>query len=282
MRWAVVVLACIAWGCGASESPPTAFAGAVHAAGAEQAPIGQSEGRWHHFYAFTEARDAIIRGDLPQTRALLERFAEGDVGEDYPGDWAVFFEEIRDEASRARFVKGRLELARIVSAIGARCGECHRSNAKRGPQRIPLAELERRAQGRTGGMPASGDHRWAVDQLWLGMTIPNHQAWVAGARALIESPLHAPPPAPLEEAPEQADAAVAPVPAAAAKGAEPARPVVQVLPDGALAQVEAAERARAERLHELARVGQALHREGHPLPMARAYADLIARCAGCH
>jgi hypothetical protein len=38
------------------------------------------------------------------------------------------------------------------------------------------------------------DHRWAADELWLGMTVPLHQAWVRGSAALIDSPLHAPPP----------------------------------------------------------------------------------------
>jgi hypothetical protein len=38
------------------------------------------------------------------------------------------------------------------------------------------------------------DHIWAADELWLGMTVPLHQAWVRGSAALIDSPLHAPPP----------------------------------------------------------------------------------------
>ena len=114
-------------------------------------------------------------------------------------------------------------------------------------------------------VPAAADHRWAADELWIGMTIPVHQAWARGSRALIDSPLHAVPPPPPTE--QSAVTETSPPAVEEATPAETRAPIDPKLSRG---------------LQALAEVGERLYSEGRPLPMARAYAVLISRCASCH
>ncbi len=86
-------------------------------------------------------------------------------------------------------------------------------------------------------------HAWGVEQLWLGLTAPSHEAWARGAQAIMEDPMTE------EEA-------------------------------AALAEEDNA--ALTAHLEELRVLGTQAHEAGQPAEKARAYANLIAKCAICH
>jgi hypothetical protein len=192
MRWVASLTLTLALGCG-PEPVASAPVEPVAAQGGETEASAELEGKWHHFWIIHRARDAVMHGDEAAVRGLLARIADGDVGEAVEVDWMVWIEEMQDEALRAQRAKSMPQLAEIVSLIATRCADCHRS-VKGPPRTLSLHALEQLAHGRAGGDPARADHRWSADELWLGMTVPLHQAWVRGSAALIDSPLHAPPP----------------------------------------------------------------------------------------
>jgi len=253
-------------GCGGAQDPALQDASRV---GGQDSQQGDDDGRWHHFWIIRQAVDAVMHGNDKATRILLQRIADGNLGEEVPSEWTFWVEEMQDEALAAERTRGLKPAAEIVTAIASRCGECHRS-LRNGPAKLGLERLEQLAHGSSGADPSTSSHRWAADELWLGMTIPQHQAWVRGTRALTDSPLHVPPG---QLDPDAPDAPEAPHEVAGTRA-----------PAGNAVAVQLPERdpKLSRGLQELVGVGERLLETGHPLPMAKAYADYISRCGGCH
>lgn len=233
----------------------------------------------HHFWVVRQARDAVIHGDLAAAKGKLERIADGELGEEIPSDWTVWIEEMQEEAARAQRARSLKAVAGIVTSVASRCGDCHRSQA-RGPARLGLERLEQLSHIPGGIEPEHADHRWASEQLWLGMTIPLHQAWVRGSRALTRSPLHGEPEQRAGDAPDPKSSDNRQGAPSGNLLASPAQADPSlVAPDpGAPGRPPAV----AKGLRALVGVGERIYEAGRPLPMARAYADYIARCDSCH
>ena len=267
------VAACFVSACGGASPPPPTNTPPVAKEVVEATPA--DDGRWHHFWIIRQAVNAVIEGDLNKTQALLAQMADGDFGEEMQPDWTVWVGEMQDEAVVAGRTQGLDRVAERVAAIATRCADCHRM-ASGGPEQLSQSKLEQMAHVKSSTKPANENHRWAVDELWIGMTIPLHQAWVSGARELIDSPLHKSPPAE-DEAAEEANAKKPPP-----SPAKPPPSTFDLLDSAAAVDVRPRAKSGEAGVVELARVGERLLKEGQPLPMAKAFGNYIARCSGCH
>lgn len=209
---------------------------------------------WHHFFAVADARDAVVVGDVELVREPLARIAARSFGVDeMPPDWLPWAEEMQQEAARGAQVTTIEQAAQVVAAVAQRCGDCHR--ATRGGPELTNDVQAFEAQGRTRVARAMAQHVWASEELWLGMTVPHHQSWVAGAKALSETPLP---------------------PLRAEPGAEPA----EAPPEGAADEgVDAEMQADLDAVRAL---GPRALAAGKPFEMTAVYAELLARCGNCH
>lgn len=227
---------------------------------------------WHHFFAVADARDAVIDGNPQGVREPLERIAAGSFGVDeMPPDWLPWAEEMQQEAARGPSVRTIEEAANVVAAVAQRCGDCHRAT-RGGPELVgDLQEFD--AHGRTGVSGAMAQHVWASEELWLGMTVPNHQSWVAGAKALSATPL-----LPLKAEAGSVAPAVesAPAPATAdTSGSTPPTPAGAPTEEGVDAEMQA-------QLDGVRGLGARALAAGKPFEMTNVYAELIGRCGNCH
>lgn len=218
---------------------------------------------WHHFFAVADARDAVIAGDLRRVREQLARIAARSFGvEEMPPDWLPWAEEMEQEAAQGERVGTIDEAAKAVAAVAQRCGDCHR--ATRGGPELANDVRVFEAQGRTGVSRAMAQHVWASEEMWLGMTVPHHQSWVAGAKALSATPL---PPLSPEPGATRAEAPAA-SPAEAASPASTAGEAVDAEMQADLDAVRA--------------LGPRALGAGKPFEMTAVYAELIAHCGNCH
>jgi cytochrome c553 len=135
-----------------------------------------------HFADATAARDAVIAGRLQDVLAPLERLAHAPDARDLPDDWQPWFDDMRKAAVRGARATTLVSAADSIAALGATCGECHRTT--RGGPKEALAP-EYYARGERGLPEKMARHRFAADELWFGLTGPVHQAWSAGASALM-------------------------------------------------------------------------------------------------
>jgi cytochrome c553 len=183
--WIFLTLLC---SCGSSEPAAPASQPSSGAEVATGPTPTMDRKMWHHFWDVADARDAVIGGDPAGVHVPLERLAAGTFGvEDMPPDWLPWAEEMQQEAARGAGAKTIAEAANVVAAVAQRCGDCHRATRGGPAMEDDLQTFD--AHGRTGLKGAMAQHVWASEELWLGMTVPHHQSWVAGAKALSETPL---------------------------------------------------------------------------------------------
>jgi cytochrome c553 len=135
-----------------------------------------------HFADATRARDAVIAGRLEDVRAPLQRLAQSPDARGLPSDWLPWFDDLRSEAARGARAPSLAAAAASVSALGATCGECHRTT-RGGPDQTLTPEYNSR--GARGLREKMARHRFAADELWVGLTGPAHQNWSTGASALM-------------------------------------------------------------------------------------------------
>jgi hypothetical protein len=202
---------------------------------------------WHHFWDVVDARDAVIAGDLERVRPPLLRLAQAKHGiDDMPHDWLPWIDDMEAKAARAAQATTLAEAAHGVAAVTQSCGDCHRAT-RGGPHMVVGDVQEFDAHGRTGLRGAMAQHVWAAEELWLGMTVPHHESWAAGAKALASTPL---PPA-------QGDA--------------------DAPSDAATIDPELHQKLEAVRA-----MGDLALAAGQPAEMTKVYGELIARCGDCH
>lgn len=243
--------------CAGSQAAAPAAASAKPAAKPPVTQPNEEAGvkMWHHFWDVTEARDAVIAGDLERVRPPLLRLArtKHDI-QDMPHDWLPWIDEMEAEAAHAAQATTLDDAARGVAAVTQRCGDCHR--ATRGGPRMVVGDVQQfDAHGRTGLRGAMAQHVWAAEELWLGMTVPHHESWAAGANALASTPLP----------PVQGDAD-----AQAAAGSTAAPSDTAIDPE------------LHQKLEAVRAMGARALAAGQPAEMTQVYGELIARCGGCH
>jgi hypothetical protein len=193
--------------------------------------------------------------------------------DELPHDWIPWIEEMQTVARRGIDAKTLDQAAAAVASLAQACGECHR--ATRGGPEIDDDVRAFDAHGRTGLKGAMAQHVWAAEQLWVGMTAPQHQSWASGAEALASTPL---PPSTETKAPDDADPEAEPTPETTGKrGAAPPAP-----PAASPAGEQAIDPELHAKLEAVRAMGDAALAAGQPAQMAKVYGELIARCGACH
>ena len=136
-----------------------------------------------HFVEATAARDAVIAGKLDAARPALEQLAKTEPNPQLPVDWQPWIEDMKAEAARGATATTLAAAADSVAALGATCGECHRTT--RGGVREPDVVGGYQHGDQTGLEEKMARHQFSADELWRGLTGPVHQAWAQGAAALM-------------------------------------------------------------------------------------------------
>ena len=103
---------------------------------------------------------------------------------DLPVGTDSFVDELHKYARRAADARNLEDAAYATGRIAQACGACHREYAG-GPVPVLPPEAEKGAD-----LPIHMvRHAWAVRRMWEGLVVPSDDAWMAGARALEETPL---------------------------------------------------------------------------------------------
>jgi hypothetical protein len=136
-----------------------------------------------HFEEVTEAKNAVIDGDLDTVIELAQWIAGNEMPEDYPLAWQPHVVEIAEAAEALAQSKDIDTAAARVSRLGAGCGDCHAAVGEK-----PVFDDT--------VQPSEGDtvrarmerHQWATDRMWEGIIIPSEAAWQRGAATLPTFP----------------------------------------------------------------------------------------------
>jgi hypothetical protein len=266
-------------GCGASQSTTPASEPETTASSESGSPgedLTLADRMWRHFHDATLALDAVIGGDLTTARAQMKTLSERDFGDDLPGDWAPWVDDMQAEAKRGAEAADLDAAAKSIAAIGMQCAECHR--ATRGGQELTGDEAGYRHMRNTGLSEKMARHLWSAKELWLGMTGPVHQAWSRGGAALMNI-----------DVPALVDTRGVPVKDEAAptgKGTtageasddEAAAPASKTAPahtaSGAV-DLDAA-------MRDLHALGARADKAGNPTEKRDVFAAIVGRCASCH
>jgi hypothetical protein len=192
-RLPILPLALAFAACGGAPSPAgEAEAASADSAGGDQAqaPGSETDGpatdeptaderMRHHFGLVAEARDAVIRGDLAGVTAPMAQLYDGDYGIEIPQDWMSSLSDMQLEARRGSQATTLQEAARAVGMVSRHCGECHATFGR--PEGVAQDAPHPDDRGLEGAMAL---HDYAAEQMWLGLTVPSHEAWIRGAEAI--------------------------------------------------------------------------------------------------
>lgn len=140
-----------------------------------------------HFTRTTAARDAIIAGHMDEARVELAWLAEHEETEGVPVEFGSWFADLRTVAATGVGSTDARGMASTIGGIGVQCGGCHGT-----------LNIQPLIPGAAGPAPQdSGDlrghearHRWAADQLWIGLVQPSNTAWQQGLAALQDPPVN--------------------------------------------------------------------------------------------
>ncbi|MDH5674438.1 MAG: hypothetical protein OEZ06_20090 [Myxococcales bacterium] len=219
-------------------------------------PQSAADKMWHHFWDVMHARDAVVAGELEAVRDPLQRIADGKWGMEIPNDWRDWIGEMQAQAQKGAGAKSLEEAAVAVTAVATQCGECHRTT-RGGPRADANVEGYAASDGEGASLKLRmARHVWAVEQLWLGLTVPDHPAWMKGAEALV---------AKAEPTAEEAAAGSGTAETPAAEEAEAPEPSPMQQSFAALEDL-----------------GKRALEAGQPAAKGKLYAELLARCSSCH
>lgn len=135
-----------------------------------------------HLRAATEARDAIIGGDLERARKPLGWLAGHVYPDTLPPTWRFHAIRMGKAAEAAAGAKDLPGAARAIGSMAATCGGCH-SNIEGGPKLEPAGFERIEDQDLPDRMHR---HVWAIERLWEGLTVPAPKAFRVGAEVLAE------------------------------------------------------------------------------------------------
>jgi hypothetical protein len=176
-------------GCGGPQPPAAAETSAE-----EETAAPASQRMREHFVDVGFARDAVVAGDIEGVRAPLRRIAAAEYGSDLPPDWREWVREMQQWAGHYADVPDLPAAAFAVAELTETCADCHRTTL--GGPTIEESTEPAHSEDLHGRMVA---HAWGIEQLWLGLTAPSHEAWVRGAAAIIGDPM-TPEGAPIDDA----------------------------------------------------------------------------------
>ncbi|MFT4975967.1 MAG: mono/diheme cytochrome c family protein [Myxococcota bacterium] len=138
-----------------------------------------------HLAHATQARDALLGGDLAAAREPLKWLAEHRAVEGLPEGWWSHVDQFNQRAAPAVGSTDPEVLAKSIAGVAQVCGNCH-TQLRTTPQ---LADRE--VDPIEGGVPAHmEEHLWAMDRMWAGLIGLDAEAWALGAAVLVSPPVH--------------------------------------------------------------------------------------------
>ena len=137
------------------------------------------------FQLLTEARDAVVRGDLHPARnwagLLIDLEDDGALKKKNK----QFMVQLRSAAAAIELARDLPSAAHALGQTAAACGACH-TDLKRGPKLGMISEIPPPDWDQGENMLL---HRWAMHWMWLGLIKGDDAAWTRGAKELTETPL---------------------------------------------------------------------------------------------
>ncbi len=147
-----------------------------------------------HFALATEARTAVIRGDLPAAQRagkLLSQMGTPEV----PAGSEPHMVQMKAEARRLAGAQTLLDAGEAIGSLAVTCGKCHQQTT--GGPRPQLDSLEKaNAPVPEGHMK---QHMWCLEHMWLGLVGPSPELFTRGAKVLGETQTHQPEEVELDE-----------------------------------------------------------------------------------
>jgi mono/diheme cytochrome c family protein len=146
-----------------------------------------------HFDQASQARDAVVRGQLALAEAPLTWLGQHGFAKDLPADWRPHIDRMQQAAVEATKLSTLAAAAAGVSAMASECGACHQA-LSRGPELEPTG-LESDDSTKPLSAQAALQHRmdeqlWGIERMWEGLVIPSDHAWREGAKSLGELKAH--------------------------------------------------------------------------------------------
>lgn len=152
-----------------------------------------------NFRLATNARDALVDGDLAGAKDWAQGLLAEDQYTSLPADWRPWIERLRQSAEAVTVAGGVEDTAVAIAQVGLACGSCH-WRAGRGPTLAPDATVGHPEPGAPDLETRMQRHRIASDELWYGLIQPSEALWRSGSitftRAEIAAPLNVGEPVP--------------------------------------------------------------------------------------
>ena len=150
------------------------------------APAGPSISDTMHerYRLLTEARDAVVRGDLAYAQGWAGQLIEME-GHDAPRKWRGWLAQLNASAAAVELAPDLSSAATGIGQTAAACGNCHVAE-KGGPELGNLGAIPTQEWDEGQNMSL---HRWAMHWMWLGLIKGDTDTWKRGAAALDNRPL---------------------------------------------------------------------------------------------
>ena len=136
-----------------------------------------------HFSYATDARNALVRADLPKAKETMAWLATHDLGVVIPAELAPLQASMQAAAKTFGDAKNLREAGVALATTLARCGECHK-RAGKGPN--IASEPVPDAKDVPGHMKR---HHWAIHEAWSGLVTASAERFEAAAEIFDEAPL---------------------------------------------------------------------------------------------
>lgn len=150
------------------ESPPSQF------------PMAE------HFVQSEQIRNALIAGELENTREPAQWLIDNLTSEDVPVRWRPHVPDVREAAQVVLEAQSIAQAAAGAGRMAHACGECHEAVG------VEVAPAERPVPLDDDTTFAQMDrHAWAAERMWDGLIAPRDDVWVEGATLMRDAPLHA-------------------------------------------------------------------------------------------
>lgn len=140
-----------------------------------------------HFGIVTQARDALIRGDLQQAQGPLIWLAQHNYHGDVPPAWEPHVARMQAAARRAEAATTTETLARELVALAQACGACHAALGKV-PTLEPAGYEDLDAQHSEPTRTRMHRHLWAVSRMWEALIGPAPERFAVAGEVLAEAP----------------------------------------------------------------------------------------------
>lgn len=129
-------------------------------------------------------RDAVARADLAVAKREATALADVPIDRGDAPAWNARLDAMKIAAGNLAAAGDLTGASRELAVLARTCGDCHGSLGGG-----PKANVTEPPESAPGVDPRMDRHRWAVDRLWEGLTVPSEHAWKMGARVLMDAPL---------------------------------------------------------------------------------------------